>query len=885
LNPNQTCIAHLEAGGLLLTPDVRQSRILRRLHDRAQAAAGRVVWPTAQVMPIDAWLAAQWQVATARRPELPGVLSLPALRWIWSAAVRSDAPQMLDPGDLGEHARGSWLKLHAHGADLGAVSRFPLTRDQQAFVGWSRAVERELRERHACDGGDLAGLLASCGELPATGPAILLAGFRHMTPAQEALFAALAAAGHSIERLAAPEARGACAVHRAADPESERRAMLAWLREQVAGSPAGLHAVIVPSLDADRGALERALAAALQPELELPGADRYERTFDLAGGHPLAVQPVADAALAAIACAAGAVDWSTASRVLLAPHLAGAGEERSARSLAELALRDCPGSVQVRAPRLAAEAARSGARAFAAAATAACAALQGPRRRSAGAWAEAFGACLAAWGWPGDTAPGSRQFQAARRFGELMRELAAIAPVSGELVASEALAELRRLAAAPFQPESGEPAVFVLDALEDPGVQLDSLWVSGLTASAWPRSVTFDPLLPIEIQRQLRLPGATPESCVAEARAVIESWRARAASLVLSWPRLENDTEADGSPLLPPDAGDLQAPADAPARERLAFNARRLEPLPEPALPQLPPARVKGGARVLELQAQCAFRAFAELRLGATPLQEPQAGFDRRLRGIVLHEALRDLWNRLGGQEALAALRAPARGQLVGAAVDAALAAATPAGTGRVTIGLERDWQCQAISRLLDLELERPPFTVVETERPLALAIAGLELQLRVDRADRVGGDLVLIDYKTGSTKASAWRGARMDAPQLPLYAVLHPDRPGGIAFAGVGAAAARYVGVARDGAAIEGMKAAEAFELTEAKEKGFTWPEVTAHWRAWLERLAADFAAGRAAVDPKRVPDTCRICHLATLCRVEAAPEPDAAGEGADDE
>ena len=47
---------------------------------------------------------------------------------------------------------------------------------------------------------------------------------------------------------------------------------------------------------------------------------------------------------------------------------------------------------------------------------------------------------------------------------------------------------------APFQPESGEPAVYVLDRYDDPGVQFDSLWVSGLTATAWPRPVAVDPL-------------------------------------------------------------------------------------------------------------------------------------------------------------------------------------------------------------------------------------------------------------------------------------------------------------------------------------------------------------------------------------------------------
>ena len=65
MSSNARCIAHLESGGWLLTPDLRQSRIFRRLHDRAQIAAGRVVWPSAQVMPFDGWLALQWRDAGA----------------------------------------------------------------------------------------------------------------------------------------------------------------------------------------------------------------------------------------------------------------------------------------------------------------------------------------------------------------------------------------------------------------------------------------------------------------------------------------------------------------------------------------------------------------------------------------------------------------------------------------------------------------------------------------------------------------------------------------------------------------------------------------------------------------------------------------------------
>ena len=885
MNANTRCIAHLEAGGLLLTRDLRQARILRRLHDRAQVTAGRKVWPSAQVLPLDAWLVLEWEKASADRRALPGILPAVALRWLWWRQAARDAPGLLDPADLGARARTSWLRLRAHGGDLEKLGRWPLTRDQQAFLGWAQAVEAELRSREGCDSGDLARLLVETEALPLAGPPVLIAGFRRLAPAVRSLFAEMSAGGRPVERLEPGPGIGDCRRYAARDPDSERQAMLAWLRERLERSPGGIHAVIVPDLDQSRGTLERALASALQPELELPRGGRDERVFDLAGGHALASQPIVDVALAALACAAGPVDWTVASRLLRNERLAAAQAERAARIAADLFLRKQQGQVRVTGGMLARQASQEGASVFAGALRAATALLTGPASRGAGAWAEAFGACLAAWGWPGETPLGSREFQAARRFRELLRELASLASVAPDLDADQALGELRRLAAAPFQPESGEPAVLVLDAYEDPGLHLDSLWVAGLSASFWPRPVAVDPLLPIEIQRQLGMPGVTPEDCVAEARAIIGRWQSQSAALVLSWPLSENDTEVDGSPLLPAAAPMLDLSPSLPSRERLAFGAASFEPVPDAAAAPIAAALVPGGARVLELQSQCAFRAFAELRLGAAPLEEPQPGFDRRLRGIVLHRALQTLWSELGTQQVLAGLDDDARETRVAAAVEEAIAAAVPAGIGARTAALEVDWQRRAIGGLLDLDLARAPFTVVEKERALSLPIGGLELRLRVDRVDLVGDDRIVIDYKTGKLPNSAWRGARMEAPQLPLYAVLHPGRPTGIAFAGVGAAGAKYVGVSRDGEAIAGVQPAAKFPLTEDRETGFEWPVLIAHWHAWLARLAEDFAAGRVEVNPKLGADTCRYCHLGALCRVEPASPGDAVEESADDE
>jgi probable DNA repair protein len=882
---NQRSLAHLDAGGLILTADLRQARVLRRLHDRAQIAAGRAAWPTAQVLPLEAWLAREWKLAGAERASLPVALPAVAARWIWHQRVAADAPGLLDPAEVGARARASWLLLRAYGGEAAELVRWPLTRDQQAFHRWARAVEHELASRNACDASDLARRIVSDGAMPSPGPPIWLVGFSSPSPSESALFDALARQGWSVRHADGVKAVRSCWRHAAAEPEAERRSLVAWLHERLAERPDGVHGVIIRDLERQRGALERALESALQPGLELPGAPR-ERIFDLAGGPPLQARPVVQIALDGLRYAFGLGDWTLATRLLRSSFVAGGMVEREARARLDVRLRRDGRSHPADPALLAQEAERRAVAGFAATLRAAATACAGPVRRDAAAWAEAFGRCLGAWGWPGlPERPDSNDWQAAQRFGELLHELAGLAALAGALTAEQALAQLRELAAAPFQPESGEPAVLVLDRWEDPGLEFDSLWVAGLTSAAWPRPVRIDPFLPIDAQRRLGMPQATAQGCVREAESIVAAWRARASDLVLSWPRREDDTDVDASPLVPMDLEWLVAPQERVSRATLQHQSARLESVGDDPAPPLAGGATPGGARLFELQSACPFRAFAELRLAAARHEEPAAGIDRRVRGIVLHRALEQFWSGMQGQAALLALPATDCAARVEAAVDRALAESVPAGTGPRARTLEREWQCRAIAGLLELERSRAPFAVVETERELDGRLGGLEFRLRVDRIDAVDGARVVIDYKTGATRGSAWRGARMEAPQLPLYAVLHPGRPAAIALAEARLVGARWVGVGDESIALDGITAAPNFALTEDKEKGFDWRAITEHWWAWLEALAQDFAAGRAAVDPKLAAATCRRCHLGGLCRVDPPGARDEAAEEAGDE
>jgi RecB family exonuclease len=139
--------------------------------------------------------------------------------------------------------------------------------------------------------------------------------------------------------------------------------------------------------------------------------------------------------------------------------------------------------------------------------------------------------------------------------------------------------------------------------------------------------------------------------------------------------------------------------------------------------------------------------------------------------------------------------------------------------------------------------------------------VAGLEFSSRLDRMDRLlegDGGHVLIDYKTGNrVTPKDWEPPRPDDPQLPLYAVAAPEDLCAVAFARVRPGAMRFAGFAK------------AKDLVPRVQAAKNWTALLAEWKQEAESLGGAFAAGDAAVDPKRDLKTCLRCDLQTLCRV----------------
>jgi RecB family exonuclease len=156
---------------------------------------------------------------------------------------------------------------------------------------------------------------------------------------------------------------------------------------------------------------------------------------------------------------------------------------------------------------------------------------------------------------------------------------------------------------------------------------------------------------------------------------------------------------------------------------------------------------------------------------------------------------------------------------------------------GRLT-GLLMDW--------LDVERRRTPFRVAAREDAREVEIGGLKIKTRIDRVDELpDGRQVVIDYKSNAPPLNSWEGDRPAEPQVPLYAAKCATQVAAALFANLRPGELKFTGI--------------------AEEKGLAGK--IREWDTTLEKIALEFAQGRAQVDPRK--GACDNCRLTPLCRV----------------
>jgi ATP-dependent helicase/nuclease subunit B len=873
---NKNILEVLQSGATLVTANQRLARHLSAEYGAHRRAAGEQVWEAPDILPWPQWLERFW---ADRFGQLAGDAPQPLLspyqeQTLWETLIReTEASPLLQETAAARDARSAWQLLHAWQLPLTRAGEFG-NADANAFVRWARLYQQRCARDGYLDSATLSEAIrraigAGRLKLPAQ---ILLAGFDEVTPQQNALLEAVRVAGSQVEELTAGGGGGRAARVAFVDARAEQQAVAAWARAALEAGAQRI-GIVAPDLATVRVDLMRELDEALVPEALLPGTECV-RPYNLSLGEPFARVPLVHAALTILAAGQGPLPVSAASQILRSPFIAGYAAEQAERAHIDLELRRA-GEVTLTAHGLM----RTVQNALSAKCTAAPKLAEqlrawrdmlpsGSQKKLPSSWSELFARLLQRIGWPGEGEANHDRVRTLEAWRDLLAQLATQDGFAPRQTYDEALGLLRHMALERvFQSPTPAAPVQVLGLMEAAGLEFDRLWIMGLDDEAWPSSPRPNPFLPNALQREHNMPHASAERELEFARRLTDRLLCSAPDVIVSHPEHAGDEQRRPSPLILSipvlRADDLPKPAVTLAARQLA--ASDMTRITDDRAPELPVgSRVSGGTSLLQYQAACPFRAFAQLRLAASSPEEPEAGLDARARGTLVHDALRMLWEALQSHERLIALGEADRDVIIAGAIEKAIAHAAH-DRSQTLSGRFREIEAQRLTTLLqlwlDVEKQRAPFTLHTAETDTVLRLGGLELSGRIDRIDTLAdGSVAITDYKTGNPKTKSWEGERPDEPQLPAYAVgREPPLP---------VSAVMFAQLKRDkGFGFKGLSASG--DVADKVEPVEDWPAQLTAWRDTLNHLADDFRRGDARVDPKEFPQTCTYCGLMSLCRV----------------
>ena len=868
----------LAYGSLVVVPSDAGAQQLRHRHDQQQRATGKAVWSPANVFSWEQWLRSLWAQTLTDGVEDRLLLNAAQEHRLWSQIVQSRGSETLtSPDALAELAQAAWRLSESYGA-TSRLRQAATTHDARIFAEWATAFAKTCDAQGFISRAGLEAALQariSKRELQTT-QTVTVAGFGNWTPAQRALLNALQNSGATVSEVSQVATAGTSAdsfVLEADSEEAELYAVARWTRsfleQHPANAPAHI-AVLVPDLDAIQPSMDSIFRNVLAPELQDIGAAEAVAPYEFSSSEPLSAKPMIAAALDIARLSQAPLSLQSASALLLSPYIApGAALEQRAQFDAcklQAAQRLRP---EISLRSLARDAARSE---YAAALTwinslarfvESSEASDAPR--SFGQGTEFIRRLLRAADWSSGVKPTAHEAAVERAWEHALDSVATL-DFQGERVPfHDVLTALERQLANTHLASTQRAPVQVLSPADAVGMTFDRVIFARATDAKWPKLPSSNPLVAWSLQSALRMPGTDRAADLQKARSDFAALRDRTSSAVFSY----SCSSATGPQRPSALVAELQLPVRLPSDLGIDPPAPLLV-VPErfeddAPLPPLTSEHVHGGAAVLQHQAACGFRAFAEIRLRSASPEVRDLGHDARDRGNVLHDVMQRFWKEVKTQRALRAMTNAEQQAVLSRCIEDAFSH-RPQGEGSwdaAYLRLQKLRLARLLKHWLASELERTDFEVSEAEEKKTVRVGPLDLTLRVDRIDRVEDGEFLVDYKTGSSASPAdWEGERPDEPQLPLYALLERDQPlAGVAFAKV-----------RPGKGMEWKGYATQAGVIPGRNIVRDLPALQEQWKVQLEALAYSFAEGDISVAPKSYPVTCSYCSQRLLCRLDAA-------------
>ena len=888
--------AWLREGGLVVTASDRAARALQLDFHSRRHAEGLSAWPAPGILDFVSFTRGPW----AQRAADGRMLLNPAQEQsLWSAIAGNE--NHLATVLEGPRHRLAAMAMQAHDLlcsfaprYLREAARAGWDRDAGAFSGWLTVFDKICRDSNLLSQGRAPlELISLLNEDTSPRQPLLVAGFDRILPTQRALFDAWG----KWQQLATSDPASEIHFYKATDSQAELDACAQWCMQRLEADPGSRLLVISQEITNRRGEIERAFLRFAPPASAL--------LFEFSLGIPLRQAPIPRALHLLLKWLAAPLeenelDWLLSTGLATSSHEDSAALQAYMRAVRRDNLQRTQWTLDAFISQQASMRHHHSTEKLPATWVQRIMAARrqltnlGARQQSPLDWAALVPQLLAAAGWPGEHRLSSSEFQAHRRWEQAIDTCGSLGFDGRRISWSEFLSNLARtLDETLFAPESHNAPIQIAGPTESAGLTANAIWFLGADEDAWPAKGSTHPLLPLSVQRETAMPHSLPRQDWELARSVSTRLLASARNVNFSFAAQTKESEKRPSRLITQLAG---APNELPPslKSRSRPNPTAVSFMDASQIP-FPRDTIEGGASVLTFLSQCAFKAFATSRLNAKSWDPAEAGLTAAQRGQLLHSVLHAIWGGPPkGLQSLADLLAlPDRKAFVESHVQTVLSDKMPVGVHERMPQRYLDIEGLRLTRLvtewLDYEATRLPFSVAETEATRSISVASLNLSLRLDRIDRLNDDsLLVVDYKSGDVSPRSWDLPRPDDVQLPLYAgfaIDSEEKLGGLVFAKVRAGNQEFAGSVENAAAtlfpaLKGTSSLMRSRLTLIRLND---------WQRYIERLARDFLAGRATVDPRKYPETCEHCGLQSLCRVrereEFAGDDDSSEEEATDE
>lgn len=777
-----------------------------------------------------------WQGVIRQSPYADGFINLADTQKLAAAAVALCIDWQIDPSSF-----------------------MGMKEESDVLIAWWQAYQARCHKLNRIDHALLGAELlraAEAGELRYKN--IQCYGFDTFTPLQEAILAALKAQGCDITinpGVLFDSETSVCEAHDTMHDvlSAIEHAKVCWEKNPNPELPIG---IVIPDIQQQWGAVSALLERVFDPQRYIPGRAEQALPYNISSGMALYDHP-------AIGCASEILMLNTESKLsaqrltflLNTPYIHAASlSERAAYDLLirkqqamqhDMAVLACDDKMPT--------------------AFRTCLLSTLPEREGKATftvWVDRIMALLADWGWPGERTLDSHTYQAVEQYYEVLTELRTLSvltgPVHFETVLHQLISELKQTL---FQPQTEDKPIQVLGMLEAAGLSFSHLWVCGMVDTVMPAAPNPNPFIPVHLQRQLAMPHATADREWTFAKNMMDRLSRSSKQVIFSHYR----HSPEGYEMRPSYfvktmlKKELKLETDYQYHE-LEYalqNMDVLECMPADVGVPVGDEIIRGGAALLQAQIACPFRAYAQYRLGAQSPEAAVLGLSMKSRGQVLHAIMQALMTVIQTSVRLQALSEEDEDALIEDIIQRSLLSLSPPLDESLRF-IESQRLYDIVKAALQEERQRGAFVVKGMEIPLKLTLAGLTLNIRIDRWDETPDGALLIDYKTGRVDTRSWDPDNLDDPQLPLYASAVADDVAGLAYAIL-----RKEEVAFKGQGIINIPGIDTVSVED-------WQARLRSWHHTLTGLAEEVMAGRADVSPKYGRYSCEHCDLVLCCRIK---------------